>query len=76
MLLLDWLKKNKVTQTEFAARAGVTQGTISRLCGAADYWPSRSVAQRVYIATKGEVSADSFLFPGHADPAEALKQAS
>lgn len=53
MTLLQYLKLKNMTQTEFAERLGVAQGTVSKLCGARR--PSWQMAASIEDATDGAV---------------------
>lgn len=53
MTLPQYLEWKKMTQAQFAARLGVAQGTVSKLC--ADRRPSWDMAARIESATEGHV---------------------
>lgn len=63
MKLRQWLSEHKdVTQTEFAARIGVSAGYVSRLCDDKDgVTPSLQIAAKIQEATGGEVTMAEFL---------------
>lgn len=60
MLLSDWLAREGVTRSEFAARIGVSPPTITELCQG-NQWLSRKTALAIKAATNGEVTPDDFL---------------
>ncbi len=55
-MLAAWLADNRISQTAFAARVGVSQGSISSyLIGR--HTPRISIAHRIAEATRGKVPA-------------------
>ena len=60
MKLHDYLKSNKIKGKDFAAQIGVDKSYVSALRRHAK-WPSEDVIRRIKDATKGQVTADSFL---------------
>lgn len=58
--LRDWLAENKVTQKEFSAHIGITQGVLSRLC-AGHMQPRIETAILIQRATRGEVLPASWV---------------
>jgi plasmid maintenance system antidote protein VapI len=54
MNLSQYLKEQKLTQAEFAARLGVHQGTVARLINR-DRSPSWEMAARIQSVTDGSV---------------------
>ena len=64
MLLSEWLAREGITKTDFAALIGVSVPTISNLCNGHS-WLSRETARRIEHATNGEVTAADFV---HLDP--------
>lgn len=54
MTLSEYLKINTIRQADFAARIGVTQGTVSRLCSGR-MSPDMSMAARIQFETDGAV---------------------
>lgn len=67
--LSQYLKTEKIRQTEFAEMIGTTQGTVSRLCSGTQN-PTLDLAQRVEKATGGQVPIVAW--PNIAKLAEAL----
>lgn len=67
MLLSDWLIREGITRSDFAARIGVSPPTITDLCQG-NQWLSRKTAKAIEKATRGEVTAADFV---HIDPSEA-----
>jgi transcriptional regulator with XRE-family HTH domain len=55
--LTDYLAAQDETQTAFAARAGLTDSTLSRLLKGRNP-PSPEVVERVHVATDGQVTAN------------------
>lgn len=55
MTLSEWLKKNKITQTEFAERHGFSRATIHNICKHR-YRPNKNNAKRIEKLTHGKVS--------------------
>lgn len=55
--LADHLASRNETQTAFAARAGLSDATLSRVI-AGKIPPSTDVIEKVYAATEGEVTAN------------------
>lgn len=53
MTLSQYLDAKEITQAEFAAQLGVSQGTVSKLCGSRR--PSWEMAAKIEAATGGLV---------------------
>lgn len=61
MKLNDWLQQNGVTQQQFAAVAGISQSTISRLIHSPEKRnPSWKLLDAISKATGGAVTANDF----------------
>lgn len=60
MQLSDWLGRNKIKRSDFAARVGVTPQTITGWCNG-DFWIGKGAAQRVFDETNGAVTPNDFL---------------
>jgi 3,4-dihydroxy 2-butanone 4-phosphate synthase/GTP cyclohydrolase II len=60
MLLSDWLTREGITRSEFAARIGVSPPTITELCRGGQ-WLSRKTARAIEKVTGGEVTAADFV---------------
>jgi hypothetical protein len=60
MTLTDWIARENLTQTEVAFRLGLSQGHVSDLC-AGRFWPSRTIAAKIWRMTKGAVTPNDFL---------------
>ncbi|WP_370687535.1 helix-turn-helix domain-containing protein [Epibacterium sp. MM17-32] len=60
MNLSEYLTEAGVTQSEFAARVGVTQGVISRLSSGHSL-PGLALAVRIENATNGAVKAQNWV---------------
>ncbi|MBE3637482.1 helix-turn-helix domain-containing protein [Mangrovicoccus algicola] len=58
--LPSYLIAQSITQAEFARRIGASQGFISKLCKGSGT-PSLELAARIEWATKGEVTAISWV---------------
>ena len=54
MTLSEYLKAKAIRQADFAARIGVTQGTVSRLCSGR-LAPDMETASRIQFETGGAV---------------------
>lgn len=59
MKLRDYLKREKITAAAFAKRIGVTQSSVSRLCGETRA-PDMGTVRRIHEETGGCVSAEDF----------------
>ena len=59
MKLDEWLTANNEKRSMFAARLGTSAGYVTDLCQAR-VQPSLKMAQRIMIATHGEVRAEDF----------------
>lgn len=57
-LILEYLKSEDITQTEFARRCGVTPGRISQILKGED--PSLALLRKMKEVTQGMVTADGF----------------
>ncbi|HYP58562.1 MAG TPA: 3,4-dihydroxy-2-butanone-4-phosphate synthase, partial [Beijerinckia sp.] len=64
MKLVDWLKQNNVTRSDFARRVGLSKGLISQICNQDDAWVSRETAELILRATGGAVTPNDFLSCG------------
>lgn len=62
MKLADYLKREGISNTEFARRTGLSEGTVSLLCRDAT-WPSEKTANTIYRETGGEVTPNDFFKP-------------
>lgn len=60
MKLAEYLEFNGIKRGEFAQSIGVTGGWITALCDGTG-WPSREVAEKIAVATAGDVTANDFL---------------
>lgn len=60
--LNEYLRDNRITQSEFAARAGLSQSLISRLCNGA-VAPTVDRAAHIERLTDGEVPMSSWVTP-------------
>lgn len=60
MKLAEYLKSKSIKRGDFALSIGVTAGWITSLCDGSG-WPSREVAEKISLATGGDVTADDFL---------------
>ena len=58
MKLRDWLRREKVSQAEMAAKLEIAQATVSRICKG-DY-PGPDTMRRIAIVTKGAVMPNDF----------------
>ncbi len=56
----EYLKKHKITQTEFARTLGITQATVSRLASGAAY-PRLRMAVQIERLTDGAVDVESWV---------------
>jgi 3,4-dihydroxy 2-butanone 4-phosphate synthase/GTP cyclohydrolase II len=61
MQLGEWLRKNRVKRSDFAARIGLTPGAITQLCNNEAPWLSRETAETILRETKGAVTPNDFL---------------
>ncbi|OIQ32321.1 MAG: hypothetical protein BM562_05485 [Alphaproteobacteria bacterium MedPE-SWcel] len=66
MNLSEYLKMAMVTQSEFAAQVGVTQGVVSRLANGTKQ-PSLALAVRIELATQGAVTTHQWIACDHPD---------
>lgn len=67
MLLSDWLAREGIRRSDFAARIGVSAPTVTLLCQG-NQWLSRRTARAIEAATNGEVTAADFV---HIEPEDA-----
>lgn len=65
MKLAEWLAREGVKRKEFAEMIGVTPSYVTAIC-ADTLWPGRETAQRIEVATKGEVTPSDFYQSGAA----------
>ncbi len=61
MKLVDWLKRNGVSRSEFARRVGVSPGAVTLICRDDGGWLSRDTAERIVAETGGAVTPNDFL---------------
>jgi len=61
MKLGDWLKRNRVTRTDFARRIGLSPGAVTLICREHGSWLSRETAERIVAETQGAVTPNDFL---------------
>lgn len=61
--LVDFLRREGLSQKRFAEQLGVNQSDVSRMCQDNPKWPRRELMRRVVIATRDEVSPYDYLFP-------------
>jgi 3,4-dihydroxy 2-butanone 4-phosphate synthase/GTP cyclohydrolase II len=61
MKLAVWLRKHRVSRSDFAQRIGVTHGAVSQLCNDDSRWLSRETAELIVRETKGAVTPNDFL---------------
>jgi len=59
MTLADFMKENRLTDADFAAKIAVDRSTVSRL-RRTNQCPSRATMQAIAEATGGAVTADDF----------------
>lgn len=62
----QYLSDNKLTQTEFAQRIGVTPGRVHQLLNGKDGKPSLELAAKIESVTNGAVSFQDWLPAGEA----------
>lgn len=60
--LSEYLKTQQITQAQFAARIGVTQGYIAKLCARAAT-PALCTAYAIERETQGKVLASQWIAP-------------
>jgi len=60
MKFSDWIEQERLSRSEVGRRLGISQGHISDLC-AGRFWPSRSIAVRIWRLTDGAVTPNDFL---------------
>jgi transcriptional regulator with XRE-family HTH domain len=60
MKLADYLNREGLSQKEFAAKAGLSTGTVSLLARGM-VWLSRDAAAKIAKASKGKVTAADFV---------------
>lgn len=60
MQLREYLKKEKITQEQFAEMIGVTQGIVTRWCRGAI--PRIELMTKILVATQGKVTANDFYY--------------
>lgn len=60
MKLADFLKTREIKRGDFARSIGISPGRVTQLCDDGG-WPSRDVADKIFEATGGLVTADDFL---------------
>lgn len=68
MKLAEYLEKNDITTTDFAERCELSQPYIWQIANG-QRRPSPDVAERIELATGGQVTAMELLYP-HRTPAE------
>jgi|DEB0MinimDraft_10_1074344.scaffolds.fasta_scaffold501169_1 DNA-binding XRE family transcriptional regulator len=59
MLLDDYLKKNRITQTKFASMVGVSRVQVNRLVRK-KRTPSLKLAKKIERITQGKVTTDDY----------------
>ena len=59
MTLSEYLKANKVSQSKFARRCGMSRAAICRIV-AGNRFPTPETMRRIFLATDGQVKADDF----------------
>ena len=59
MTLKEYLKINKITQSKFARRCGITRSAVSHFVANRRY-PSPEVLRRIILASNGEVKPNDF----------------
>lgn len=62
MKLADWLAREGLTQTDFAAKLDKGASYVSQLCRGV-LWPGRDVVAEIARLTKGAVTANDFAEP-------------
>lgn len=67
MKLAEWLDKNGVTQADFGARIGVTQGRVSQIC--INGTDSVSITDKIVKETGGAVRRQDLQFRPQCEPA-------
>lgn len=60
MKLLDWLKREKLPRYKFAEQIGVQPSVVTDYIKGL-YCPRPHVAEKIIMATRGEVTANDFL---------------
>jgi lambda repressor-like predicted transcriptional regulator len=65
MDLRSYLEKRGISHRDFAARIGVNQSTVTRLCAVDPPWPSRDLVEAIARETNGKVTADAFYTKPH-----------
>lgn len=68
MLLSEWITREGITRSEFAARVGMSPSDITGLCRG-HQWLSRKTAVAIKRATRGEVTPNDFLMMPASDVA-------
>ncbi len=63
MTLDEYLIKEGLTETVFAAKAGVSQAQVNRL-RKGGVWPKQKLVRRILIVTGGKVTPNDFLSTG------------
>src|ERR1700691_4027085 len=61
MKLGNWLKRNRMSRTDFARRIGVSPGAVTLICREHGSWLSRETAERIVAETQGAVTPIDFL---------------
>src|SRR5579872_5137849 len=61
MKLGDWLRRNRVTRTDFARRIGLSPAAVTLICREHGSWLSRETAERIVAETSGAVTPNDFL---------------
>ena len=61
MKLGNWLKRNRMSRTDFARRIGVSPGAVTLICREHGSWLSRETAERIVAETQGAVTPNDFL---------------
>lgn len=61
MKLDDWLIRNGLTRSGFARSIGIAPATVTALCNDPSAWISRDMAEKIALATHGEVTPNDML---------------
>jgi len=63
MKFAEWIKASGMRRVEIARQLGISPGHVTDLCNSR-FWPTRSLARRIFRLTKGQVTPNDFLFEG------------
>jgi 3,4-dihydroxy 2-butanone 4-phosphate synthase/GTP cyclohydrolase II len=61
MRLPEWIEQSGMRRVEIARHLGISPGSLTDLCNNR-FWPTRSLAQRIWRLTQGEVGPNDYLF--------------